>query len=449
MLNPLQDKPELSRRGFIINYPMFRFWRTNSIEEGLREKDLNLYVHMPYCIQRCAYCYFKTTTLKENRLAQIDRYVDSVCKEIELGARRFNLGDRPVRTIYFGGGTPTLMSVENIDRIFSTLRNNFNFAEPEITMEGEPVTLTERKVEVLRRNKVNRISLGIQSFCEEIVFNTGRADTEEQAMKAIRMAADTGAVVNIDLITGLAGERMETFEYSVKRAIESGAHSVTVYKLELYANTPYYAAEKKEDIRLPTDEEEIELFKYAFEEFPKNGFLPVNTFTFTKDGAYDQQHTKRKWTGTDNCAFGVSAFGTIGTYGYQNTNDINGYSEAVEKGELAHQRAYNYNTLDLMIRDVVLGIKLIHLDHVNFKERHGIDLKTLCEPTLSELQDEGFVTVDDRNISLTDHGILYGDHVGRMLEAAMKRLTGDGSGLRSRVHYSEPRAVSLRTPASA
>src|SRR5579863_8601290 len=116
---PLPAAPELSRKGVIINYPQFRFWHKEAVAEGLRQQPLNLYIHMPYCIQRCAYCYFKTTTLKENRLADIDTYVRAVCAELALGARRFALAQRPVRTVYFGGGTPSLMPEESIDRLFA------------------------------------------------------------------------------------------------------------------------------------------------------------------------------------------------------------------------------------------------------------------------------------------------------------------------------------------
>lgn len=444
MLDPEQEKPELSRRGFILNYPMFRYWNRSYIDQGLenlRAKPLNLYVHMPYCIQRCAYCYFKTTTLKENRLQQIDRYVDSVCQEIRATPERFHLGARPIETMYFGGGTPTLLSAENLEKLFTTLRENFNIDRPEITVEGEPVTLTERKAEVLERYGVNRISLGIQSFAEEVVFQTGRRDTEEQAMAAIQLAKSIGATVNIDLISGLAGERMETWAYSVKRAIESGADSITVYKLELYANTPYYGAEKNQEIHLPDDEEELEYFEYAMNELRANGFQPVNAFTFTRNGAYDQQHTKSKWHGGDNYAFGVSAFGSLGNWSYQNTNDINAYTELVERGEVAYQRAYIATSLDLMIRDVVLGIKLLHLSHRRFRERHGLDLLHLCKSTLQTLESEGFVTVDDEHISLTDLGLIYADSVGRTLEAAIKRFAGVSSGGKARVHFAEPKEL--------
>jgi oxygen-independent coproporphyrinogen-3 oxidase len=433
--NPQDPKPDLSRKGFIITYPMFRYWHKDAVDTGLKPQPLNVYIHMPYCIQRCSYCWFKTTTLKENRLKEIDRYVSAVCRELELGAKHFDLGKRPVETVYFGGGTPSLMTEENIDKLFATVHANFNVVDPQITFEGEPVTLTDRKAACLARNKVNRISLGIQSFKEEIVFQTGRQDTEEDAFRAIELAKSTGADVNIDLISGLAGETMETWAYSVKRAIEADVHNITIYKLELYANTPYYTAERNQQITLPTDEQELELIKYAIAELKKHNYLPSNSFTFTKGGGYAQKHTRSKWLGNDNFATGVSAFGSVGRFNYQNMNDIHGYIETVEKGELPAFRGYNSTSFDLMVRDVVMGVKLVNLDHVDYRAKHGIDLLKVCDDGLTELQDEGFVTVDDQNISLTDLGVLYADYVGRVLEGNMKKFIGESAVSRTRVLF--------------
>ena len=429
------DKPELSRKGFIITYPMFRYWHKDSVEEGIQPKPLNLYVHTPYCIQRCAYCYFKTTTLKDNRLQEIDAYVSSVCKEIELVAQHYDLRKRPIETVYFGGGTPTLLTEENIDRLFGALHDNFAINGAQITFEGEPVTLTERKAALLQSHGVQRISLGIQSFKEEVVFLTGRRDTEEQTFKAIELAKKTGAQVNIDLITGLPGETPEYWAYSVQRALEADVHNITIYKLELYANTPYYSAERNKQIELPTEEQELEFIKYAVAELRKHDYLPVNTFTFAKNGAYDQLNTRSKWLGNDNCAVGVSAFGSLGRWNYQNTSDIRGYSESVDKGDLPVVRGYNCTSLDLMVRDVVMGIKLVHLSHVRFQQRHGLDLLKICSDELSQLEDEGFLTIGPENVSLTDHGILFGDYVGRVLEGSFKKLKGAASGSRSRVLF--------------
>ncbi len=422
MLNVIQNDLEVTRRGFVTNYPDFRQWRKEAVEQGLDRQPLNVYLHLPYCIQRCAYCHYKTTTLRDTQLSEIDRYVDSLCREIEMAAKRFHLRERPAISVYFGGGTPSLLSPANIERVMQTLGQYLTLADPEINFEAEPVSLTARKAEILTQHGVNRLNLGIQSFCDEIVFRTGRRDTEKQAMKAIEIALSTGAVVNIDLISGLQGETPETWAYSVRRAIESGAQSLTVYKLELYANTEYYASLRHQNISLPSDEEELKLARHAFEELTGAGYQPANFFTFTQGGQYVQRHTTTKWQGTDIYAFGSSAFGSLGNWAYQNTNDLEHYSELLEQGQLPLFRGYLYNGLELMTRDVILGMKLIRFDRRTFRKRHGIDLVRLCESVVQRLQEDEFITVEDDAIVLTRKGILYGDYTGRVLATALESL---------------------------
>jgi oxygen-independent coproporphyrinogen-3 oxidase len=422
MLNVIQNDLELTRRGFVTNYPDFRQWRTEAVEEGLNRQPLNVYLHLPYCIQRCAYCHYKTTTLRNTQLSEIDRYIESLCREIKMAAERFHLRERPAISVYFGGGTPTLLSPENINRVMQTLRQNLTLADPEINFEAEPVSLTARKAEILTQHGVNRINLGIQSFSDAIVFRTGRRDTEKQALKAIEIALTTGAVVNIDLISGLEGETPETWAYSVRRAVESGAQSITVYKLELYANTEYYANLRRQNISLPSNEEELTLARYALEELTSVGYQPVNFFTFTRGGQYVQRHITTKWQGTDVYAFGSSAFGALGNWAYQNTNDLQRYSELLEQEKLPLFRGYVYNDLELMTRDVILGMKLIRFDRRTFKKRHGLDLVKLCEPVVRRLQEEDFLTIEEEAIVLTRKGILYGDYVGRVLATTLESL---------------------------
>ncbi|MDC0711355.1 coproporphyrinogen-III oxidase family protein [Stigmatella sp. ncwal1] len=410
---------ELTRKGFITNYPPYRYWRPETAQRLLDPKPLNIYVHTPYCVQRCAYCHYKTTTLNENRKAEIDRYVQSLCTEIQLASQRFHLKERPTHSIYFGGGTPTLLSKENLSRIMDCLREHLTFAEPEITVEGEPVTLIQAKADHLKHLGVNRISLGIQSLADEIILKTGRRDTEKHAFKAIEIAKGTGAVVNVDLMSGLAGETDETWAYTVERALAADVHSLTVYKTELYANTEYYAGIKKNTLELPSDEEELKYAAYAIEKIEAKGYLPVNFFTFTQGGGHMQRHTTSKWRGDDIYAFGVSAFGSIGSFSVQNISDLEKYSSTLEAGELPIARGYHLNAKDLMARDVVLGMKLIHLDRKAFRQRYGLDLVRLCEPTVNALVEEGFITVSDERLSLTRKGILWGDYTGRQLAAAV------------------------------
>ncbi|HET9619736.1 MAG TPA: coproporphyrinogen-III oxidase family protein [Kofleriaceae bacterium] len=419
-----EDAPriELTRKGFITNYPPYRYWRPEVAQRFLETQPLNIYVHSPYCIQRCAYCHYKTTTLSENRKAEIDRYVAALCREIELAARRFHLADRATTSVYFGGGTPTLLSKENFAQIMATLRANLSFADPEITVEGEPVTLTPAKADLLREMGVNRISLGIQSFVDEVVAKTGRRDTYPQALKAIELAKSTGASVNVDLMSGLAGETDDTWAQSVARAIAADVHSITVYKTELYANTEYYTSIRKREIELPSDDEELKYVAYAIAQLEAADYRPVNFFTFTKGGQHVQRHTTSKWRGDDIYAMGVSAFGSLGSFSVQNTSDLEKYTSMVEAGELPIARGYHLGAKDLMARDVVLGMKLIHLDRKRFQHRYGFDLVRLCAPTIEQLVAGDFLTVSDAEISLTRKGILWGDYTGRQLAAAIDAI---------------------------
>jgi oxygen-independent coproporphyrinogen III oxidase len=414
---------ELTRRGFVTNYPPYRYWRPEDVSAMLEHQPLNVYIHTPYCIQRCSYCHYKTTTLSQNRRAEIDQYVDALCSEVTLASQRFHLSERPVKSVYFGGGTPTLLSEANLNRLMETLRARLNFAGLEIVVEAEPVTLTSSKADALKRLGVNRISLGIQSFCDEIVLQTGRHDKEHQAIRAIELAKETGAIVNIDLLSGLAGENHETWAYSVERALTVDVHAITIYKMELYANSEYYADVRRKTIELPSDELELQFMRYAVDRLEEAGYQPSTFFTFTKDGQYGQQHIRNRWRGEDLCSIGVSAFGSYGNWLFQNTSVLDQYISGVQAGRLPIQRAYALTGLDLMVRHIILGMKLLHLDLQEFKQQHGIELRRVCGPALENLKERGFIAYDDRLISLTKEGLLYGDYVGNMLGACLQKLS--------------------------
>jgi oxygen-independent coproporphyrinogen-3 oxidase len=417
---PQLDEP--SRHGFLTNYPPFRRWRPEAIDRFYEPRPLNLYLHVPYCIQRCAYCFYKVTTLGDNRKAEIDRYVAALCKEIELVDQRFHLSEQPVKTIYFGGGTPTLLSKDNLSRIFEQLHRRFRLDEPEITVEAEPVTLTETKAEHLKSLGVNRISMGIQSFSDEIVAKTGRSDTEEHARKAIALAKATSAVINIDLMSGLAGDTDETWAYTLERAVESDVHSLTVYKTEVYANSAYYFDIKRKILQLPSDDAELRFTDQAITRFERAGYRPVNFFTFTKGGGHKQQHSSSSWQGRETYGFGASAFGLLRGHALQNSSELPRYIAAIEDNKLPLARGHALTARELMTRDVALGMKLIHFDRKEFQRRYGFDVVMLCGPTIQTLTQDGLVEVGKDTLSLTAKGIRWGDYVGHCLATALESM---------------------------
>ncbi|MFI3156283.1 MAG: radical SAM family heme chaperone HemW [Methylococcaceae bacterium] len=410
-----------ARRGFITNYPNFQHWKKSTGDDVLAPQPLNIYVHIPFCAQQCSYCYYKT--IQGSRKSEVDQYVDILCQEIELATRHFHLDERPVRSIYFGGGTPTLLSEGNITQIADCLRKNLSInADAEFTVEAEPVTLTQKKADVLRELKVNRVSLGVQSLCDDIIKLSNRKDTEEKVLRAIEMAQSTGASVNIDLMSGLAGETPETWAYSVKRALESNVESITVYKTELYANTEYFKEIRNDNLVLPNDEQELEFMQYGLDQFAAANYLPWSFFTFTRDGNYEHVHAPSIWKGEDYYPFGTSAFGRVGNWLFQNTNEIPKYFSQIEAKKLAIARGHTLTALDLMVREVVLGMKLMNYKTNLFEEKFGFQLEKICAPAIDQLITDGYITLDNGEIALTQKGILHGDYAGKSLGQHLLKL---------------------------
>lgn len=417
---PKIDEP--TRHGFLTTYPPFRKWRTEAVDRFLEARPLNIYLHTPYCVQRCEYCFYKVTPLGEHRKTEIDRYVDALCKEIELATHRFHLNEQVVKTVYFGGGTPTLLTNDNMSRIFETLHRNLRIVDPEITVEATPGTMVQRKADHLKSLGVNRISMGVQSFTDEIVAKTGRANTDSSVRKAVDIAKGTASTVNIDLMSGLAGETDETWAYSLARAVESDVHSITVYKTEVYANSGYFVDIKRNKLTLPSDEAELRFMDRAISHFESAGYHPVNFYTFTKGGGHVQEHTTSFWHGRDTYGFGVSSYGLLRGHALQNTMELPRYLDRLEEGHLPLTRGHQLTMRELMTRELVLALKGIHFDRKDFRRRYGFDVVSFCKPTIDGLAADGLLSVEGDRLSLTRKGILWGDYVGHCLASAMESL---------------------------
>lgn len=421
----MRTKLERRRIPLIPNYPSFRQWKKKAVEEMLEEKQINLYLHIPFCTQRCAFCYYKTVDLKER--PEVEEYVRDLCKEIKMVSERFDLTNRPIHAVYFGGGTPSLLKEPQLVEIVEALRKNFNFFDDkkQFSFEAEPLTISKSKMEILAQLGVNRLSMGIQSFVDEIIKMSGRGHDEKQAYRAIEISQKAGQGkwnVNIDLLSGLVGETEETWHQSVERALDTGVESITVYKMEAFANTEVYkTGVREETVQLPSEEQELKFMQYAMERFDRANYLPWSHFTYTKNGCDRSEYIFNIWQGMDFYGFGVSAFGCLGGSMLQNTTDIEKYSAIIESGELPLARGYNLTCLDRMVREVLLGMKLLRLDVDKFKKRYGFNLKTLCASILRELELDGFISVSDNAIELTSKGILYGDFVGVTLSEHLRK----------------------------
>src|SRR5688572_18453398 len=231
---------------FVATYPPFSVWTAAAVERDGRPAlnrvpapgvPLGMYLHIPFCRKRCHFCYFRVYTDKNAQ--DVAEYLDVVAREWEQYAEMPAIGGRPLSFVYFGGGTPSFLSTQQLERLVERLTAvaPWRGAE-EVTFECEPGTLTQAKLETIRRIGVTRLSLGIENFDDRILELNGRAHRSREVFRAYEQArALDFPQINIDLIAGMLGETEENWHACVQRAVELDADSVTIYQMELPFNT--------------------------------------------------------------------------------------------------------------------------------------------------------------------------------------------------------------------
>ncbi|UII27570.1 radical SAM protein [Fulvivirga maritima] len=217
----LSERMEVpTREEFYTNYPFYKYWNSENNESLQMLKPINIYIHIPFCIQICDYCFYNKELIKSKD--QVDEYVMYLCQEIELISKKYNLQNRQVKSIYIGGGTPSVLTEKQFKQLTDTL-NKHHFIDKsnlEFTVEAEPGTFSKSKLEMYKEGGVNRISMGVQSFDDEIIKLSSRKHSADQALKSIDTVNEIGGFnINIDLLSGLAGETMDTWEKSLDTAL--------------------------------------------------------------------------------------------------------------------------------------------------------------------------------------------------------------------------------------
>jgi oxygen-independent coproporphyrinogen III oxidase len=412
-----------SRENFITNYPNFRYWKGN--QESYASEYVNIYIHIPFCMQRCAYCYY--FTLKYSGQNQVEEYLSALCHEIKLKSQEFSLHKRKVKSIYFGGGTPSILKKDQLFRIKQALLSNFSMDDAyEFTMEAEPHTITPGKVKEYKEIGITRISLGIQSFSDHVIQQSERRHTKQKALDVINIILNENHhVLNIDLLSGLVGDTIQTWEDTIDTALSSGVHNITIYKMEAYSNTSFFKqGVRNNTIELPSDQMELEFMKLALRKIDASNYKPWATFAFIKDGKYAHDYIYNIWHGEDLCSFGASAYSKIGDYCHQNVNSFKNYVAKIAENQLPIYRGHHLSSKDKMVQDILLNFKFCSFSREHFARTHGFDLYILLKKELDKLLYEEFIIMDDKTINLTMKGTLYGDFVGKYIARSLKNLLG-------------------------
>ncbi len=405
---------------FISNYPPFSQWTPESIPEveatlaqEPRDVPLGLYLHIPFCRKRCKFCYFRVFT--EKNAGEVEVYLSALSREIELVSQQPCMGGRPFRFVYFGGGTPSFLSVKQLTSLVDRLRENVDWDDAEeVTFECEPGTLAESKIHILKELGVTRLSLGVENFSDEILKENGRAHLSGEIYRAWEwiQAADFPNV-NIDLISGMVGETWDNWKVCLRKTIELSPDSVTIYQMELPFNTVYSQDILGNQIETPVPDWPTKRawVNYAYDELVAAGYSISSAYTLVKDPhKVNFSYRDNLWQGSDLLATGVASFGHISGVHYQNHPEWPGYVDALlEDNRLPLHRGLKPTAHQRLIREMILQLKRGYLDAGYFRNKYQVEILSEWQTQWQEYVDDGMLTIDGDRIELTRKGFLHAD----------------------------------------
>jgi oxygen-independent coproporphyrinogen-3 oxidase len=424
--NPRPDATEVGSY-FVANYPPFSAWsrdHTPAVEQTLATAGpspappLGLYLHIPFCRKRCKFCYFRVYT--DKNASEVETYLAGLAAEIALYARQPRLAGRQFEFVYFGGGTPSFLSAEQLKRLIGRINEHFEWsAAREVTFECEPGTLQEHKLAAIRNIGVTRLSLGVEHFDDEVLTANGRAHKSKEIYRAWEWVKSAGfPQVNIDLIAGMVGETDDRWRFAVDEALRLQPDSVTIYQMELPHNA-VFSKEQKETGRqiVATWAQKRAWVDYAFRQFEAAGYVVSSGYTLLKPGPNAQfVYRDSLWHGADLVGTGVASFSHVGGVHYQNEDRWENYLGALDAGRLPLSRALPITKEQALRRELILQLKLGRLDLGYFTEKFGIDPQQALAEPLQSLVQEGWADLSPANgrpaqLRLTRDGLLRVDEL--------------------------------------
>ncbi len=406
---------------FVSNYPPFHFWDKGSagiLDELLAQPgdpatSLGVYFHIPFCRKRCHFCYFRVYT--DRGAKEIQRYLDAGMAELgRYAASAFVAGRRP-RFVYFGGGTPSYLSVAQLRSLTDRMKELLPWEDAEeVTFEAEPGTLTEAKLQAIRELGVTRLSLGVENFNSHILEINGRAHRADEIQRAYAGARAAGfPQINIDLIAGMVEETEENWRENVRKLLELQPDCVTIYQMEVPYNTGIYK-EMKAAGKLVAPVANWATKRawtgYAFAELEKAGYTVTSGYTAVRDPERTRfVYRDSLWKGADLIGAGVSAFSHLGGVHFQNITEIEQYIETVEAGRLPVLRAMATTPQERLIRELILQMKLGRVAAEYFQEKFGATIGTLFGAQWEKLCAEGLGRWEGSCFVLTREALLKVD----------------------------------------
>jgi oxygen-independent coproporphyrinogen-3 oxidase len=375
-----------------------------------------LYVHVPFCIKKCNYCDFFSYPLIGNKeveekgktdediKALVNIYLDGLKAEIQLRQKDAPLG---VSSLFIGGGTPTALDIEELDRLLQSLKQGFSLKpDAEATVEGNPGTLTKEKLELLKCYGINRFSLGVQSLSDQCLKVIGRIHTSEQVGLSIQLIRATGFDnLNLDLMFGLPGQSMTDWQKTLEQALEFSPEHLSIYGLMIEEGTPLarrLESDETGEILLPDDELQAQMYTWAITRLWFSGYIHYETSNFALPG-FEGRHNLNYWNGEDYLGIGPGAVSCLRGLRWKNIEDIKGYACLLAKGQEPYQKSeLEYLPLKVrMAERVILGLRLAKgVNLLAFRQDFGVDIRDVYTKVIRKHEKTGVLFVKEGHLCL-------------------------------------------------
>jgi len=372
-------------------------------------KKLGIYIHIPFCRQKCNYCDFYS--IKWNAESE-KKYVESVINEIK--SYKYEAGGKYVAdTIYFGGGTPTIINPGNLKVILDNLNELIEIDKnAEISMEANPNTLTADKLKAYKEIGINRLSIGVQSLNDEILKKIGRIHNSKEAVEAIGRAGESGFEnINADVMFNIPGQTVKDIEDTVSEIIETGVKHISFYSLKLEKGTPMFTMEKNDKIAMPDEETEREMYYAGRNVMEKNNIFQYEISNFAEK-SHECRHNLKYWNQEEYIGLGPSAHSFLNNIRYSNPGDLNLYCKNADAGKFDRIIHEELDEEDLITEYIMLRLRLTEgLNTGDFEEKFKLNFNERYKSQINYLVNNKLLVYDKDFIRLTKKGMDISNYV--------------------------------------
>lgn len=360
-----------------------------------------LYIHIPFCIKKCIYCDFLSVTYDESYAKE---YVDALCRELVLKKD----SAKALKTIYIGGGTPSVLPEESFKQLFRSIRNNFEFSSGiEITVEANPGTLDESKINTFLSVGINRMSIGVQSFNDYELKTLGRIHSSTDAVKAIEMIKKAGLKnFSIDLMYGIPGQAMDSWKDTLSKAVGFSPKHISSYELTPEKETPLYGMIDSKKIKMPDEELVLDMYNFAIDYLASRGCEHYEISNFALRG-FRCIHNMNYWDRGEYIGAGAGAHSFINGVRSKNTGDVKKYIETANNEIIPETESIRLARTDDIKEFIFLGLRKTEGINITKAKELGMDIPDSCKGLI----DEGYLEISGDYLRLTRKGIVISNTV--------------------------------------